>query len=104
MRLILTLAALACFSSSFADEVQSQKLEDVYCSSDSVSATLFLGSENYIYRSSIVGARKIIEPYHGETGMIVDDEFFKIVIEGNKARVTEKGSGLTFILTCNITN
>lgn len=102
MRLILTIVALACFSTSFADEAPS--LKDAYCSSDSVSATLFLGEDNYIYRSSVIGSRRIVEAYHGETGVIANDQFFKIVISGNEAQVTEKGSGLTFILLCNITD
>jgi len=105
MRLILTVFALACFSTSFAHKANaSQIFTNLHCSSSSNSATLWITAKSSIFSSSKHG-RQVEDLYiPGENPVTINyEDGYEINLIKGKAIVTYE-SGLELILSCKSTN
>lgn len=99
MRVILTLVTLVSLTLSTQAMAEGQ---DMYCSSNDVSATLFLhASRNqYVFKSS-ENSPKINDNYVGGSTQVADNKNYSIKMIGSKqVLIRMKTSGVEFVLSC----
>ena len=82
---------------------QAMAAQDMYCSSNTVSATLFLhASENLYTFKQNEGGPRVVEKYNAESNTVADTSDYLITFlpQSQQALIKFKKSGLEFTLSC----